>query len=222
MSRVRCIVVLAMVLVLAVPMIAAAADQPRGGGGQFGSFLGLMSVEKVRQELKVSDEQADKVRESSKKLWGEMSEQFGSLREIEDRQEQMEKYIELGDKLDEKARGVLGEILSGEQMIRLYQIRLQVRGPVYGLNHPWIANRLKLTEEQKKKAARLEKTTRQKTLKLFAGLRDLSRDERREKWTEIREKLGKIREAADKKALGLLTGEQKEAFEGLKGDKFEL
>ena len=37
-------------------------------------------------------------------------------------------------------------------MVRLYQIRLQVCGAVYGLNNKSIANRLKLTDEQKKKA----------------------------------------------------------------------
>jgi hypothetical protein len=107
-------------------------------------------------------------------------------------------------------------------MIRLYQIRLQVRGDVYGLNHPWIANRLKLTDEQKKKAAEIEETTQEKVFGAYSGLRDLSQEERRKKWAEVREEVGKIRAEADEQAVGLLTAEQKVAYEKLKGDPFEM
>ena len=67
---------------------------------------------------------------------------------------------ELGKQFDEKAHGQVRQVLSSEQMIRLYQVRLQVRGAVYGVNNQWIANRLKFTDEQKKKAAELEKKLR--------------------------------------------------------------
>lgn len=226
MSRVRCGVVLALAF-WAVAMISAAEAQAQRSGGRGygawrGSFLGLLRVEEVQKELKLNEDQIGKIREIGQKLRAEMREQFAGLREIEDRQERRTKATELGNQLDEKARGKIREVLSGEQMIRLYQVRLQVRGTVYGLNHPWVAERLKLTDEQKKKAADLDKTTREKTSEAFSGLRDLSAEARREKFAEVLQKVRKIRADANEQALGLLNAEQKEQFEGFKGEKFEL
>jgi len=218
---------MSMALLLVAALVAAAYAQPRGSGRRGrgmmrGSFLGLLSLEKVQKELKLSEDQIGKVKEISEKLRPEMREKFAGLREIEDRQERRAKMTELGKQFDEKAHGQIREVLSNEQMIRLYQVRLQVRGAVYGVNHPWIANRLKFTDEQKKKAAELEKATQEKISKAFSGLRDLPQEERRKKYAEVREKVGKIRSEADEQALGLLTAEQKAEFEKLKGEKFEL
>jgi len=187
-----------------------------------GSFLGLLSLGKVQKELKLSEDQIGKIEEIGEKLRAEMREKFAGLRQIEDRQERRAKMTELGKQFDEKAHGQVRQVLSSEQMIRLYQVRLQVRGAVYGVNNQWIANRLKFTDEQKKKAAELEKATQDKISEAFSGLRDLPQEERRKKYAELREKVGKIRSEADERALGLLTTEQKEEFEKLKGEKFEL
>ena len=187
-----------------------------------GSFLGLLGAETVQKELKLNEDQIGKVKGIGEELRAEMGKQFAGIREIEDRDKRRAKMVELSKQFDEKARGQVVDLLSGEQMIRLYQIRLQVRGAVYGMNHPWIANRLKLTDQQKTKAAELEKTTREKVSEVYRGLRDLSEQERREKYAELRESSRKIRSEADKQALGLLTAEQKEAFAKLEGEKFEM
>jgi len=210
---------------LVAAMTAAAYGQPSGGrrGGRLrGSFLGLVSLEQVRTELKITEDQAAKLQEAGQKLREEARGQYMAAREIEDPQKRQAKYAELSKQFDEKARGQIAEILAQEQMIRLYQIRLQVRGAVYGLNHPFVAGRLKLNDEQKKKAADLEKATQEKTAEAISGLRDVAEDQRREKFAEVAEKLGKIRSQADEQAVGLLTAEQKEAFEKMKGAKIEL
>ncbi|HUT13174.1 MAG TPA: hypothetical protein VMY42_21980 [Thermoguttaceae bacterium] len=227
MTRVRNWLVVAMTVLLVAALVHAAQAQApesgrRGGGMMRGSFLGLLSLEQVQKELKLAEDQVGKVKEIGEKLRTEMSEQFAGLREIEDRQQQRAKIAELADQFDEKARGLIREVLSGEQMMRLYQIRLQVRGAVYGVNNQFIAGRLKFTDEQKEKAAALEKATEEKIFAAFSGLRDLSEEARRAKFAELREKIQKIRNEADEKALGLLTADQKEAIEKLKGEPFEL
>ena len=227
MSRVRSWLVLALAFVLAGALLTAAYAQPPGGQGTYmrtrgGSFLGLLSVDKVRQELKLSEEQIDKVSEIGQKLREEMRQQYAGLREIEDWQKRRAKMTELRDQFDEKAHAEIREVLSREQMIRLYQIRLQVRGAVYGLNNEYIAKRLKLTPEQRKKAADIDKDTQEKMYDVYSELRNLSREERSKKMAEVGEKLRKIRDDANEQALALLTAEQKEAFEKLKGEKFEL
>ena len=227
MTRIRRMFVPAIALVLAVTFVAAAQEQrparrsPRGMGTR-GSLIGLVSLGQVQKELKLNEEQIGKVKKVVETLTAEMRKEYGALREIEDRQKRREKMTELGKQFDEKARGQLRDLLSEEQMMRLYQIRLQVRGAVYGLNNKWIAGRLKLTDDQKKKAAELEKATQEKIFGTFSGLRDLSREERREKMAELREKIRKIRSKAGEQALGLLNAEQKETFERIKGEKLEL
>ncbi len=194
----------------------------RGLGMMRGSFLGLLRMQPVEKELKLSEDQIGKVNEVAEKLGKEMMEQFADLREIEDRQEQRAKMIELGDQFDGKAHEQVREILSEDQMRRLYQIRLQVRGAVYGLNNRWIADRLELTDEQKQKAAELDKATQDKIFDAFGSFRDLSQEQRREKMGEVREKIGKIRSEADEQALRILTAEQREALEKMKGEILEL
>jgi Spy/CpxP family protein refolding chaperone len=226
MNRVRSYLVLVLVFAfVAVAFAAAPAQAPggrRGFGGTRGSVLGLLRMEQVQKELKLTEEQIGKVGEISEKLREAMREQYAGLRDIEDMQERRAKMTELSDQFDRKARGELREVLSREQMMRLFQIRLQVRGTLDALNNRWIAGRLELTDEQKEKAAALDKATQGKVTEAYAPLRDLSQEERREKMAEMREKITKLREEAEKKALGLLTAEQKESLEKMKGEKFEL
>jgi len=228
MSRVRSALVLTMVFVLGAVLAAAAVAQAaegaaagrRGAGlmGERTSLVGLVSLEQVQKELKLSDEQVGKVKEAVEKLQAELREQSAALREITDPEARRAKRTELTDQLDRKVREQLREVLSGEQMMRLYQIRVQVGGPLYALNNPRIADRLKLTDEQKQKAAELQKATQQKTAEGRRGMANLSQEERRQKTAELRE----ITNKANAEALGLLNADQKEALEKMKGEEFKL
>jgi len=224
MIRIRGSMALAVALLLGVALLEVAQGQAtqRGSRGMRGGFIGLLSTEAVQKELKLDDKQIAKLKEVGEKLRAEAREQYAGVRDIEDVQKRRAKYAELRNQADEKARREVSEVLAGKQMMRLYQIRLQVRGDVYGLNNRYVAGRLKLTDEQKNNAAEIEKATTEKTSQAFSGLRDLSEQERRQKFGELREKIGKIRAAANEKVLGLLTAEQKKAYEDMKGEKFEL
>lgn len=220
-----CLVLTLLFAFVGVLMCTAQAEAPsgrRGFGDTRGSLLGLLRLEQVQKELKLSEDQVTKVNGISEKLREEMREQYVGLRDIENMQERRAKMTELSDQLDAKARGQLREVLSREQMMRLFQIRLQVRGNLDALNNRWIAGRLELTDEQKKKAADLDKATQDKITEAYSSLSNLSQEERREKMAELRENITKMRNEAEEKALGLLTAEQKEAFEKMKGEKFEL
>jgi hypothetical protein len=182
----------------------------------------LLRLEPVQSDLKLSDEQIKKADAVAETVAGEVRPRYGELRDLSDPQQRRAKIVELSKQMDEKFREQLRDILSQEQLIRLYQIRLQLRGPLYGLNHPWVAGRLELTDQQKEKVAELDKATQAKTDKAMAGLRDLSREERREKFGEIREKFTAIRSKANEQALELLTDDQREAFTKMQGKKFDL
>ncbi len=225
MTRVRRVFVPLMALALAAALATAAVAQaPQGprrgfrGGSSRGSLLGLLRLEPVQKELKLSEENLAKVTELQEKLRAEMREKFAALREMDDRQQQRAKITELSDEYDRKAREQLREVLSREQMMRLYQIRMQVRSVTDSLASRYVAGRLELTDEQKTKLAEIAKDAQAKRSELFGSMRDASEEQRREAFAKYR----KMRTDADEKALGLLNAEQKEAFEKMKGEKIEL
>ena len=93
---------------------------------------------------------------------------------------------------------------------------------IYALNNSYLANKLKLTDEQKTKAAELDKATQAKTSEAYGALRNLSNEERRAKFAELRKTVGEIRVKAEEDALALLTDEQKEQITKMKGVAFEM
>ena len=225
MTRLRSFLVPAIALMLGAVFIAAvesqAAEESRrrsGRGSSRSSLLGLLRLEQVQKEMKLSEEQTTKVQAIIEKLGAEMREQSTALREIEDRQKQREKMTELRDQFDGKVREQLRDVVEREQMRRVYQIRMQVRAVVDSLANRFVAGRLKLTDDQKNKLAEINKDVQAKRSELFSSMRDASQEQRSEAYQKYR----KIRSDADEQALGLLTAEQKKAFEEMKGEKIEL
>ena len=224
MTRLRRVTVLALALALTAAFLAAAQAQAAEGtrrgprGFSRGSLLGLLRLEQVQKEMKLNEEQTTKVNQLVEKLGAEMREQYGALREIEDRDQRRAKMTELGDQFDDKVREQLRDVVEREQMMRLYQIRMQVRPVADSLANRYVVRRLKLTEEQQKKVAEIAKESQARQSELFAGMREASEEKR----GEVFQKLRQLRSDADEKALALLTDEQKQAFEEMKGEKIEL
>ncbi len=214
MTRVRSWMVIGMALLLGAAVASPAAAQARRGGGMRSSLLGLLRLEAVQKELKLDEDTIGKVSEVGEKLREEMRDQWSGLRDL-DAQQRMAKFRELGDQYDQKAREQLRDVLSREQIIRLYRIRLQVRAVADSLTNQYVARLLELTDEQKEKVAKLQKASWEEMFAAFRTMSDLSQEERREKFV-------KMRGEADKKALELLNDDQKEAFEKMKGEKLEL
>jgi len=225
MSRTSRLSVLMITAMLAVACAASAMAQPPEGsqrgpgrGLSRSSLIGLLGIEQVQKELKLSDEQTAKVREVAEALGTKMREQYAALREIEDREQQRAKMDELRDEFDAKAREELRDVLEREQMMRLYQIRMQVRPVMESLDNQYVARRLNLTDEQKTKLAEVGKGVQAKMSELYGKMREANEQQR----SEIFQQFRTIRTEGDEKALGVLTDEQKKAFEEMKGAKFEL
>ncbi len=141
-----------------------------------------------------------------------------ALREIEDRVQRRAKMTELRDQTDRKVREQLGNVVEREQLMRLYQIRLQVRAVVESLANEYVSGRLELTDDQKNKLDEVNKRLAAQQSEVYATMRDASDEQR----TEAFQKLREIRGDADSEALALRTAEQKAACEEMKGEKFEL
>ena len=86
------------------------------------------------------------------------------------------------------------------------------------LENEYVARRLELSDVQKEELAKINKDAQAKRSELFSGMREASDEQRR----EAIEKFRKLRSETDEQALGLLTAEQKKAFEDMKGEKIDL
>ncbi len=212
MIRVRSLLVVVLAFALGATFVDKAQAQA------FGGLIDLLRIEQVQKELKLSDEALAKVEKLREKIQGEIREQYSAARESEDREKPSAKYADLLDQYDQKAREGLSDVLTREQMKRLYQIHMQVQAVVYSLENRYVARRLELTDEQKEKLATINKDVKAKRTELMSGMPDASQEQRMEAFEKYRKLLGKT----DEQALEVLTAEQRKAFEKMKGKKIEL
>lgn len=201
----RVCTLLAMVVIVAAGGIAS-AQRPGGPGGPGGrGGAAILMIEAVQKELGITEEQKTKLRES---LQGQR-ENFQQLQNLTG-EERQKKFEEMTKKTDE----LVQSILDAKQKARFAELQLQREGGA-ALFRAEIAEKLKLTSEQKEQVAKIQS---QGMSAPPANFRDLSEEDRRKAFTEMREK----REKATASLLGLLTAEQKAEFEKLQGAKFEF
>jgi len=213
-------------LLLATPVFA----QPGGGGGGRGGFgggrggfggggvSGLVRIAEVQKELGVTDEQKTeitKILEESRPMGGAGGgfnrEEFQNLSQ-EERTKRFEEMRKAGEetakKVEEKVKGVLNE----QQWTRLSELRIQQQG-IGALTRPEVAEKLALSEEQKKEIAKLNESLRPQ----FGGPGGGGGGER-----QSREEAMAQREKTQKEILAVLSEDQKDSFEKMKGAKFEF
>ena len=190
------------------PRAWAQPDSPRPRG--FGSKISLAELagqKAVQQELKLSPEQADRL----KKLADEGRSARRELRDLSD-DERRKKMQELSEASDKK----VAEIINPEQLKRLKQIGLQVLGAQLGPVAPAFRNNaqviatLKLTGEQKEKIATISRETEE----MMIGLAQSTDPE-----AALKEYL-RLRDLAQEKIIAELTTEQQAIWKDLIGEPF--
>lgn len=184
-------------------MAAPAWAQGQGFGGGMGGGAMLLSNKSVLKELKVSDEQAEKL----SALATATMEKNRGLRDLppEERQAKMR------ESQAEMAKGLDG-ILKPEQVKRFKQIEIQVAGPnAFGM--PRVQEALKLTDEQKEKVRGISQETRE----AMTGLREEFQNDRE----GAMKKMAEVRKGAAEKAMALLTEDQKKDWKELTGEPFD-
>jgi hypothetical protein len=163
--------------------------------------VALLRHKAVRDDLKLTHREARKIHEFTEKQW----EKAQRVEELTDAQERDRKY----EAMTKENERFLDEVLSGDQRKRLHQITLQVAGLLW-INRPDVANELKLTDEQKRKAAEHQGEARREMEEL------LHSTTRRDRHAELR----KLHEASKKRLLELLTDEQETKYHEMLGHPF--
>jgi Spy/CpxP family protein refolding chaperone len=188
------------------------------------NIVNMAVVEAVQKDLGVSDEVArkltllrDEYRAAAQKEYqdaGINPRDFPNSLTAE----QQRKYIEIGRRLNNEFFPKAKELLTANQNKRFQQIQFQsrLRGlSAMALLAPEVASELNLTDDQKRKlnALRNEFIPKQNALMTVVGGKKGSGD---------REGLAKLREEYATKAMEVLTAEQRETMNKLKGNEFDL
>lgn len=211
-----------------------------GGGfpGQGGGIAGLLLMEEVQTELKLTDEQKTKLRDSREQLRGGAGGGFGrrgggaggqggaesppNFRDMsqEERQKFMEDARKRMEEQSKKAEELAKGVLTPEQMTRLNELRIQQQG-VRAMGRPEVAAALKLTDAQKEaiddilEAARPQRGPGGGGGGGFGGNRP-SEEERDKARAEAEERTKKTQADID----AVLTETQKAEWTKLQGAKF--
>jgi Spy/CpxP family protein refolding chaperone len=188
-----------------------------GSPAQMWGFL--LQSEQVQKELELVDDQKTKLNEIREKAMAKMREAFGDREALKNlsAEERKTRFAEAGKKLAAQAEETKKEIegvLLAHQVERLNQIALQVRG-VAAFQDKEVQEALGLSSDQLDKMKSLGEASRDKFRSAMEGLRGSSDQERRAKFQELRKQ-------AEDEVMGVLTSEQKEKFDKMKGPKFEL
>lgn len=188
----------------------------RGGrGGFFGFGLeGLIAMPEVQKELKLSDEDAAKITKKLEELrpargTGAGFQDFQNLSQ-EERQKRMEEFRKQREESAKKVEEALKADLTADQFKRLNELRLQREGLGMSIERPEVADKLKLTSEQKEKV---------KTV-IAANRPQFGRGGGQGGERPSREEMQQRREKFQADLMAVLTPEQKTAWENLQGAKF--
>ena len=196
----------------------------QGGGGMRGGQAGgmdptlmlLMSAE-VREEIGLDAEQGAALKKLSESLRPERPDaDFRSM----SNEERTEFFESMRTKMQEKAKEAkeqLQDVLFPGQMKRLNELAIQRMG-LAALNNPEVAEKLKITDEQKAEMEAARSSVRDKMREMFAGRSDGERPDR-EKMMEAFKTAQKDTEA---KMMDVLTAEQKSQLDEMKGEPFEF
>ena len=177
----------------------------RGGAGGTSSVT-LTQQKSVQDELKLSEEQIEKLKQVATK----MRESFGGGGGGGDREEARKKVEEARQAAEKDMNG----ILSADQTKRLKEITLQQTGPM-ALARPDVAKEVGLTDDQQAKVKEIADAAAAEMRAQFqAGGAGGDREEARKKREAAR------KETSDK-VLAVLKDDQKKAWEKLVGEPFK-
>ncbi len=193
---------------------AANGQPPFGGpGGPFGGGrVMLLANQSVQKELKLSDEQIQKVKETNENVRKKHQDDFNALRDLDD-QERREKGQQIFKAIGEETEKALEGVLKPEQEKRLKQITLQQRGS-QAFTEEEVQKELKLTDDQKDKVKTLNED-------LGGDIRDTFQNSQGN-FQEAGKKVATLRKETLDKVVALLTDDQKKTWKEMTGDPFEV
>ena len=187
---------------------------PGGPGGMMGGGGGtaLLTNKGVQAELKLTEEQGEKVNAFARELMEKQRGEREGLRDLS-AEERRDKMAEMNKATAATTKAKLAEILKPEQAKRFEQIQIQQAGPqAFAMAN--VQESLKLTDAQKS-------TVREINEGLGAQMREAFQEAGDDRQAAMA-KMAELRKGAVTKVAATLTDEQKAAWKGLIGDAYEV
>ena len=210
------LMVLAVVALCVQQSPTAAAQVPEENRKQLVEAAGTPFIafrDKVLDEIKVSDEQKEKLLEH---VMAQIMETGPFLESLAESGEEREKKLnEHRKQVQEKLAKFLKEVLKPEQLKRLRGITLQQEGGL-ALGQEDVQRELKITQEQQKKFMAITQELQGKIESLIKEAQSGGKPE------ELRPNMHKIREEYGKKLEAVLTDEQTKKWKDMLGKPFNL
>jgi hypothetical protein len=178
----------------------------------------LLRNSQVQEDLKLDVAQQDKIRDIYQQQNAKRTEQFQAIRGLQG-EERKKKIAERRKQMETAAketRQKLRQLLKPEQQTRLDQIALQMQGQRVWQDQA-IIKKLKISDQQQQQFKGIEQSALDKRKQLFQDLRAGNLDR-----TKYSEKLKEISKGQEAKSENVLSKEQREHFQKLKGEKFEM
>jgi Spy/CpxP family protein refolding chaperone len=190
------------------------------GASRYGTDpLHLLQTAKVKKELKITDEQSAQLAKIADKYHREAASKLGNAR-TEGLSAQA--IRQTGDKLIESSRQEVSSVLSGEQLNRLKQILLQVNGPE-SLQDKEVAKQVGFTAGESEKLKKLlDQTGTELRSSLGTGPVGIDDPNQIQKFGANPPNVAKIDNQVQNQYLGVMTVEQKQKLETLRGAPFTL
>jgi len=189
------------------------------GAGMLGgpTKMSLVNIPQVQTELKLTDEQKTKIADLEKGLRTTMPNTQGMSQD--ERRKAFEEARTKREKASAEAEKTLATILNADQTKRLSEITIQQKG-VQALKDEAVVKELKITAEQTAKIDEAIKAGQAEQQKLMQEGRGARGDANAR--TAMQEKMTKLRQDTEAKAIEALNADQKAAFAKMKGTAFKL
>jgi len=204
--------------------------RPQGGkGGVFGGggVAGLIRSKTVQNDVKITEDQASKLKDWAKDFQPKMMEIMKDKMEGVDREDREKLMAGIAVAQAEISKVVykeLSTVLKPEQVTRLKQIEVQVDG-LRAFAKPEVKEALKITDEQVDKIKDAGETAMKDLRELgeeygvrFPGQRPTDAD----KAKEFDKKSSAITKEAMTKIMGTMSADQKKTWEGLTGPVIDV
>jgi hypothetical protein len=200
-------------LALSAAGVLAQGQGGRAGGDSPNEPTYLLASESVEQELALSDEQKLRLQRLREQEEQRARTFFRGM--IGMSQEQIQAKL---DKRANVERAKIEKVLTPEQMRRLNEINVRAAG-VTALGFDEVAEELALTADQRTRLRALGDDSRRQLMELYAN--DGAAPEG-QAGNERKQKQEEIVAARARKAMAVLTKEQKEKLAKLQGDPFDV
>jgi len=213
-------------LLVAGLVVMADAQQGRGFGGfGFGPNI-LILNESVQKDLKLSDEQVEKVKTWSEEQRAKAGDNKGKFADLKDlsKEERAEKMATWAAETRKSTYKDLAGVLKPEQIARLKQIELQASG-IRAFQSEETVSSLKLTDSQKSKIKSVVEEYNKDSAELgFGGGFGKGKGGGgfdKEKMAENQKKREKLEKSAFADITDVLTDDQKKTWKELTGETFD-